>query len=152
MLIANISCDYVKTKAYAESLKNLLANMCLRSLGLIWRPGFKFEPCSENVEQRRFQNDRKNTDFSVQSTCHFLEYFEEAQSDFILRLLTHVGFLRQNGLILSEVFCIRKEARIKKKNIQYPCKKFAFLRRFDRKNTVLGISRNLINKLVFKWL
>ena len=33
-----------------------------------------------------------------------------------LRLLTHVGFLRQNGLILSEVFYIWKEARIKKKN------------------------------------
>ena len=32
-----------------------------------------------------------------------------------LRLLTHVAFFRQNGLILSEVFCIRKEARISKK-------------------------------------
>ena len=35
----------------------------------------------------------------------------------VLRLLTHVGFLRQNGLILSEVFYTWKEARIKKKNI-----------------------------------
>ena len=52
------TCDhrnYVKTKAYAESLKNLLANMCLRSLRLMRRPGFMFESCSENVEQRRFQ-------------------------------------------------------------------------------------------------
>ena len=31
------------------------------------------------------------------------------ESDGILRLLTHVGFLRQNGLILSEVFlCVRR--------------------------------------------
>ena len=29
-------------------------------------------------------------------------------------------------------------------------KHFTFLRRFDRKNTVLGISRNLIDKFVFK--
>ena len=38
--------------------KNLLANMCLRSLRslrLIRRPGFKFESCSENVKQKRFQ-------------------------------------------------------------------------------------------------
>ena len=34
-----------------------------------------------------------------------------------LRLLTHVGFLRQNGLILSEVFRVWKEATITKKNI-----------------------------------
>ena len=32
-----------------------------------------------------------------------------------LRLLTHLGFPRQNGLILSEVFFMWKEARIKKK-------------------------------------
>ena len=34
------TCDhynYVKTKAYVESLKDLLANMCLPSLRLIWR-------------------------------------------------------------------------------------------------------------------
>ena len=29
-------------------------------------------------------------------------------------------------------------------------KKFTFLRRFDRKNTVFGISRNLIDKFAFK--
>ena len=29
-------------------------------------------------------------------------------------------------------------------------KNFTFLRRFDRKNMVLGISRNLFNKLVFE--
>ena len=27
---------------------------------------------------------------------------------------------------------------------------FTFLRRFDRKNTLFGISRNLIDKLVFR--
>ena len=32
-----------------------------------------------------------------------------------LRLSTNVGFFRQNGLILSEVFCIWKGARIMKK-------------------------------------
>ena len=32
--------NYVKTKAYVESLKNVFYNMCLRSLRLIWRPGF----------------------------------------------------------------------------------------------------------------
>ena len=41
-----------------------------------------------------------------------------------LRLLTHVGFLRQNGLILSDVFCVRKEARIKKKIHHNRAKKF----------------------------
>ena len=38
------TCDhynYVKTKAYAESLKNVFANMCLQFLQLIGRPGFK---------------------------------------------------------------------------------------------------------------
>ena len=35
-----------------------------------------------------------------------------------------VGFLRQNGLILSEVFCIWKEARIKKKMYHNRAKKF----------------------------
>ena len=32
----------------------------------------------------------------------------------ILRLLTHVGFLRQNGLILSEVFFGKKQESRKK--------------------------------------
>ena len=39
-----IACDhynYVKTKAYVKSLKNVFATMCLRSLQLIWRPGFR---------------------------------------------------------------------------------------------------------------
>ena len=40
-----------ETKAYV--LKNLFANMCLRSLPLKWRPGFKFESCSEM--EGRFQ-------------------------------------------------------------------------------------------------
>ena len=32
----------------------------------------------------------------------------------MIRAFAHVGFLRQNGLILPEFFYIRKEARIKK--------------------------------------
>ena len=39
--------NYVKTKAYLESLKHVLATMCLPSLRLIWRPGFRiFHNCS----------------------------------------------------------------------------------------------------------
>ena len=60
-----------------------------------------------------------------------------------LRLLTHVRFFRQNSLILSEVFCIGKGARIMKKIYHNCAKKFILLRRFDHKNTVFGISRNL---------
>ena len=68
-----------------------------------------------------------------------------------LRLLTHVGFLRQNGLILSELFLYMERSKNQeKKYIITVRKNFTFLRRFDRKNTVLGISRNLIDKLVFK--
>ena len=68
-----------------------------------------------------------------------------------LRLLTHVGFLRQNGLILSEAFlCMERSKNQEKKYIITLQKNFNFLRRFDRKNTVLGISRNLIDKRVFK--
>ena len=37
-----------------------------------------------------------------------------------------------------------------KKMYHKRAKKFTFLRRFDCKNTVLGISRNVIDKLVFK--
>ena len=68
-----------------------------------------------------------------------------------LRLLTHVGFLRQNGLILSEVFLYMERSKNQEKKYFITVQKnFTFLRRFDRKNTVLGISRNLIDKLVFK--
>ena len=68
-----------------------------------------------------------------------------------LRLLTHVGFLRQNGLILSEVFLYMERSKNQEKiYIITVQKNFTFLRRFDRKNKVLGISRNLIDKLVFK--
>ena len=74
-------------------------------------------------------------------------------SDVYLRLLTHVGFLRQNGRILSEVFLYMERSKNQeKKYIITVQKNFTFLRRFDRKNTVLGISRNLIDKLVFKRL
>ena len=69
----------------------------------------------------------------------------------ILRLLTHVGFLRQNGLILSEVFLFMEGSKNQeKKYIITVQKNLTFLRRFDRKNTVLGILRNLINKFVFR--
>ena len=53
------TCDqynYVKTKVYVESLKNLLANTCLRSLRPLWRPGFEFESCSENVKKEDFKD------------------------------------------------------------------------------------------------
>ena len=46
----------------------------------------------------------------------------------------------------------KKQESRKKKYIITVQKNFTFLRRFDRKNTVLGISRNLLDKLVFKWL
>ena len=49
-------------------------------------------------------------------------------------------------------FVYGKKQESRKKYIITVQKNFAFLRRFDRKNTVLGISRNLIDKLVFKWL
>ena len=68
-----------------------------------------------------------------------------------LRLLTHVGFLRQDGLILSEVFLYMERSKNQeKKYIITVQKNFTFLRRFESKNTVLEISRNLIDKLVFK--
>ena len=68
-----------------------------------------------------------------------------------LRLLTHVGFLRQNGLILSEVFLFMERSKNhEKKYIITVQKKLTFLRRVDHKNTVFGISRNLIDKFVFK--
>ena len=37
-----------------------------------------------------------------------------------------------------------------KKNIITVQKNFTFLRRFDRENTVFGIVRDLVDKLVFK--
>ena len=68
-----------------------------------------------------------------------------------LRLLTDVGFLRQNSLIFSEIFLYMERSKNQeKKYIITVQKNFTFLRRFDHKNTVLGISRNLIDKLVFK--
>ena len=62
--------------------------------------------------------------------CHTRAMFCELASGFCeerkfaLSLLTHVGFLRQNGLILSEVYCIWKEVRIKKKIYCNRAKKF----------------------------
>ena len=47
-------------------------------------------------------------------------------------------------------FVFGKKQESRKKDIITVQKNFTFLRRFDRKNTVLGISRNLINKFVFK--
>ena len=46
-------------------------------------------------------------------------------------------------------FVYGKKQESRKKHITVE-KNFTFLRRFDRKNTLLGISRNLIDKLVFK--
>ena len=46
------------------------------------------------------------------------------ETESVLRLLTtHVGFFRQNGLILSEVFCTSKGARILKKKYHNRVKK-----------------------------
>ena len=33
--------NYVKTKAYVKSSKNVFATIYLRSLQLVWRPGFR---------------------------------------------------------------------------------------------------------------
>ena len=82
-------------------------------------------------------------------------FFLTSVMDFInpLRLLTHVGFVRQDCLILSEVILYMERSKNhEKKYIITVQKKFTFLRRFDHKSTVSGILRNLINKLVFKSL
>ena len=72
-------------------------------------------------------------------------------SHFYLRLLTHVGLFRQNCLILSEVVLYMGRSKNNEKNYIITVQKnFIFLRRFDRKNTVFAISRNLVDKLVFK--
>ena len=47
-------------------------------------------------------------------------------------------------------FAYGKEQESRKKYIVTVQKNYTFLRRFDRKNTVFGISRNLIDKFVFK--
>ena len=47
-------------------------------------------------------------------------------------------------------FVYGKKQESRKKIYHNRAKNFTFLSRFDRKNTVLGISRNLIDKLVFK--
>ena len=65
-------------------------------------------------------------------------------------MLTHVGLVRQNVLILSEVSLYEEKSKNLEKNMSSPCKKFTFLRGFDRKNKVFGISRNLIDRFVFK--
>ena len=76
----------------------------------------------------RITNNVQNQDtpnrFGVTSICLQVAIFQNdlnvcnrPEKRMTLRLLAHVGFLRQNGLILSEVFCAWKEARIKKKNI-----------------------------------
>ena len=68
-----------------------------------------------------------------------------------LRLLTHVGFFRQNGLILSEVFLYMERSKnLEKIYIITVQKSFTFLLRFDRENTVFEISRNLIRKACFQ--
>ena len=64
-----------------------------------------------------------------------------------LRLLTHVGFFRQNG---QKFFSIWKKARISKKICHNRAKKFIFLRGFDSKNTIFEIPRNLIRKGCFQ--
>ena len=71
--------------------------------------------------------------------------------NFDLRLLTHVGLVRQNVLILSEVsLYVERSKNLEKKYVITVQKEFTFLRGFDRKNKVFGISRNLIDRFVFK--
>ena len=68
-----------------------------------------------------------------------------------LRLLTYVGFFRQNCRILSEVpLYMGRSKNPEQKHIITVQKEFTFVRRFDCKNTVFGISRNLIDKLLLK--
>ena len=67
-----------------------------------------------------------------------------------LRLLTHVRLVRQNVLILSDVSLYVERSKNLEKNVITVQKKFTFLRGFDRKNKVFGISRNLIDRFVFK--
>ena len=47
-------------------------------------------------------------------------------------------------------FVCGKEQESRKKYVITVQKKFTFLRGFDRKNKVFGISRNLIDRFVFK--
>ena len=47
-------------------------------------------------------------------------------------------------------FVCGKEQESRKKDVITVQKKFTFLRGFDRKNKVFGISRNLIDRFVFK--
>ena len=47
-------------------------------------------------------------------------------------------------------FVCGKEQESRKKICHHRAKKFTFLRGFDRKNKVFGISRNLIDRFVFK--
>ena len=68
-----------------------------------------------------------------------------------LRLLTHVRLVLQNVLILSEVSLYMERSKNLEKKMSSPCKKkFTFLRGFDCENKVFGISRNLIDRFVFK--
>ena len=67
-----------------------------------------------------------------------------------LRLLTHVGFFLQNGLILSEVFLYMERSKNREKICHNRAKEFTFIRGFDRKNTLFEISRNLIRKACFQ--
>ena len=54
-------------------------------------------------------------------------------------------------MIHSEVFFVYgKEQRSRKKYVITVQKEFAFLRGFDRKNTLFEISRNLIRKACFQ--
>ena len=48
------------------------------------------------------------------------------------------------------VFVCGKEQESRKKICCHRAKKFTFLRGFDRKNKVFGMSRNLIDRFVFK--
>ena len=67
-----------------------------------------------------------------------------------LRLLTHIGFFQQNGLIRSEVFLYMERSKNLEKEYYDRAKIFTFLRVFDRKDTVFEISRNLVRNAYFQ--
>ena len=113
------------------------------------KPYSKENNTSENPIPRReiLQSvDHVKYEGQVRNICCLCSFFVE-----LLRLLTHVGLVRQNVLILSEVsLYVEKSKNLEKKYVITVQKKFTFLRGFDRKNKVFGISRNLIDRFVFK--
>ena len=64
-----------------------------------------------------------------------------------LRLLTYFGFFSKTWSELSEVFWYMERSKNLEKNFHNRAKKFIFLRRFDRRNTFLGIDKSNSKRL-----